>query len=234
MALQKWVRHCPAGLLHTMAAATTSEKLRKMARLADYPASAYFLARQIFSPELRQSLMAPRLCEADWRDVCFGPLDSVALSDEIAQISFWELRTYMLSTLLRDTDQMGMAHGLEIRVPLLDRQLVETMLRLPSRHKLDSRIAKPLLVHAAGDRLPPECVSHPKRGFVLPFDAYFQHAFQEELTECFRGGGDDLFDGDALARLWNGYAAGRVPWGRIWLVFTLRNWLRRVNSPLSK
>ena len=44
---------------------------------------------------------------------------------------------YMATTLLRDADTMSMAHGLEIRVPLLDHKLIELMLSIPSNYKIN-------------------------------------------------------------------------------------------------
>ena len=54
----------------------------------------------------------------------------------------------MLNTLLRDSDVMSMAHGLELRVPLIDHQLADKLLALPGAWKLDGDVPKPLLVGA--------------------------------------------------------------------------------------
>src|SRR5512135_2594366 len=59
--------------------------------------------------------------------------------DPVNRASAWELRTYMQSILLRDTDQMSMAHALEVRVPLIDHRLVEFMFSLNGDCKVDPR-----------------------------------------------------------------------------------------------
>jgi asparagine synthase (glutamine-hydrolysing) len=51
--------------------------------------------------------------------------------DPVNRVSYLELRNYMLNTLLRDTDFMSMAHGLEVRVPLIDHKLIEYLFTLP-------------------------------------------------------------------------------------------------------
>ncbi len=76
----------------------------------------------------------------------------------------------MLSTLLRDTDQMSMAHALEIRVPLIDHKLVEFLFTLPGSLKVDKNFPKPLLTKALGNDIPKECIFRPKQGFELPFN----------------------------------------------------------------
>ena len=68
--------------------------------------------------------------------------------DAINRVSYLEARCYMLNTLLRDSDVMSMAHGLELRVPLIDHVLADKVMALPGAWKLDSNVPKPLLVHA--------------------------------------------------------------------------------------
>ena len=69
--------------------------------------------------------------------------------DPVNRVSYLEARCYMLNTLLRDSDFMSMAHGLEVRVPLIDHQLARRVLALPGSWKLDSGTPKPLLGQSA-------------------------------------------------------------------------------------
>jgi asparagine synthase (glutamine-hydrolysing) len=88
--------------------------------------------------------------------------------DPVAQLSRLELRGYMANTLLRDTDAVTMHHGLELRVPFLDNDLVDLLLQLPSAYKFRPGSSKPLLWDAMAERLPPDLGQVPKRGFELP------------------------------------------------------------------
>src|SRR5439155_7597659 len=76
--------------------------------------------------------------------------------DAFTAVSCLEARSYMVSTLLRDTDAMSMAHSLEVRVPFLDHVLVESVMRLPESAKKNGKVPKPLLVRALQDLLPNE------------------------------------------------------------------------------
>jgi asparagine synthase (glutamine-hydrolysing) len=82
-----------------------------------------------------------------------------------------ELSNYLLNTLLRDADVMSMAHGVELRVPMLDRGLVESVASLPPELKLERGEIKPLLV-AAVPELPPSVRRAKKEGFDLPFERW--------------------------------------------------------------
>jgi asparagine synthase (glutamine-hydrolysing) len=205
------------------------EAMHKVAALASWPYSAYFLNRQIFSEATRLAATTCRQTASaqDWPAIAFRKLNAATKAsgdDDINRISFLELNTYLRSTLLRDADQTGMAHGLEIRAPLLDHKLVEHMLRCPGQMKISSDGQKPMLAAAAG--LPRAIGQQPKRGFVLPYDQILHDVWQEELAETFNQP-SPLFTANVLQNWWLGYQEGNTPWTRIWTVFTLLHWLKR-------
>lgn len=84
------------------------------------------------------------------------------------------LRTYLLDDLLPKADRMSMAHGLEVRSPFLDRDLVEFALRLPPRLHLRALSRKRVLRAAMADLLPPAVLRRRKRGFAVPVDRWFR------------------------------------------------------------
>jgi asparagine synthase (glutamine-hydrolysing) len=71
--------------------------------------------------------------------------------------------------LLRDSDVFSMAHGLELRVPLLDHEFVAATTNLPGAWKRPKQCPKPLLVDAVGQRLPRRVTTQKKRGFTFPW-----------------------------------------------------------------
>ncbi len=90
------------------------------------------------------------------------------------KISFFELNMYMKNQLLRDTDVFGMANSLEIRVPFLDKELVDYVLRISPEKKYDQNINKIILADATRSLLPNEVIDRPKMGFTLPFEYWFR------------------------------------------------------------
>jgi asparagine synthase (glutamine-hydrolysing) len=87
------------------------------------------------------------------------------------QVSLLELSCYMRNQLLRDSDVMSMAWGLELRVPLVDRVLLETISSIPSNLRLQTE--KFLLVQAIPE-IPNWVVNRPKRGFFFPFQKWIE------------------------------------------------------------
>ena len=107
--------------------------------------------------------------KAPWWHWLQQSASSVAKLDSFAAVSCMEANSYLVNTLLRDTDSMSMAHSLEVRVPFLDHPLVEFVTGLPQKAKLRKGIPKALLVSALEDILPDEVVRQTKRGFTFPW-----------------------------------------------------------------
>jgi asparagine synthase (glutamine-hydrolysing) len=179
------------------------------------PVSLYLLRREVFAPADRRAL-APlppgsdplagvgEAYVADWRSEVVG-------LDPENQVSALEMTAYMRHMLLRDADVFSMAHGLELRVPLLDHEFVDAATALPGAWKRPGKVPKPLLVEAAGARLPAAVTRQPKRGFTFPWAEWFRgplaSAAGDRLTD--RAVWDRLgFDPATPGRLWERFRRG--------------------------
>lgn len=91
----------------------------------------------------------------------------------LSRISVAEMSTYMQNVLLRDTDQMSMANGLEVRVPFLDHDFVGYVLGIRDAIK-NPTPPKQLLIAAFNDLIPAEIYNRPKMGFVLPYEKWMK------------------------------------------------------------
>jgi len=208
------------------------EAMRKVADTLITTRNPYLLSRRLFSDGQLSRLLSRSIPFSNtWEEEAFGRLEAeIRLYDPINRISAFELQTYMLSTLLRDTDQMSMAHALEVRVPLIDPLLVEFCFTVPGSCKIENGQPKPLLTRSLGDLLPQACVHRPKRGFVLPFQLWLSGALKSEMRASLTGVASrepTLFEPGALAALWAQYQSGRVNWSRVWSIFVLRRWMQQ-------
>jgi asparagine synthase (glutamine-hydrolysing) len=160
----------------------------------------------------------------------------------LQRVSWNELTGYMRNTLLRDSDVFSMAHGLELRVPFLDREVAEAAFRCADALKLSRGLArgtaKPLLVDAVRDLLPPDVWDRPKQGFVLPFADWMRGPLAAEV-------GAALGDADRLHSLgiapraacdvWTAFSRGQagVTWSRPWALYSLVRWADAVGVTAS-
>jgi asparagine synthase (glutamine-hydrolysing) len=207
------------------------EALRKAGALLQSDLPSYFSTRQMFDSLQVSRLLLPELLTQSngWQPSTFTRLATeTAGYDRVNRASALELQTYMLSTLLRDTDQMSMAHALEVRTPLLDHKLVEMIFRLDGSYKLDQRQPKPLLTYALNGSLPSECVHRSKQGFELPFAIWLRSCLQNQMEANFQNrfnGRAFLFEPAELRKIWHQFKSGQLGWGRVWSIFVLCNWL---------
>ena len=160
-------------------------------------------------------------------------IDREAELDLMSLVSYAEARTYMHDVLLRDTDQMSMSRGLEVRVPLLDHRLVEHLMRMPESAKSTAQgPPKALLIESLAHALPPFCVDRPKRGFVLPLDIWMRgglRSFCEQHLGPAGLAGRGICRPAAIQSVWRSYLSGKpsTTWSRPWALVTLNAWLER-------
>jgi asparagine synthase (glutamine-hydrolysing) len=201
-------------------------------------AALYPLTRQLLTDEQRLSLFitAWRRRFSDLQDPYVSLLrDAFArmqASGSLTQVSYAESRTYMHDVLLRDADQMSMAHALEVRVPLVDHVLADFVMAVPDPLKTPGATPKPLLVESLGAALPRAIVNRPKKGFTLPFEPWMRNqlrGFCENRLGAAGLAGRGMFDPVRLASMWTSFQRGGtdVTWSRLWVLVTLETWLAR-------
>jgi asparagine synthase (glutamine-hydrolysing) len=120
--------------------------------------------------------------------------DRVADTSWLAQLQYFDTKTYLPADVLTKVDRMSMAHSLEVRGPFLDHVLVEYVSRLPAKMKFRDGISKYLLKQVASRYLPSEIVHRKKQGFGVPLEYWFKG---ESLKGYVR---DILFDSRSRAR----------------------------------
>ncbi len=101
----------------------------------------------------------------------------------LATALYLDYRTFLSDDILALSDRLSMAHSLEIRVPLVDHELVERVFPLPDRVKIGWWRTKALMKRALRHRLLPEQFRAPKRGFVGPTGAWLRHELRGMLLD---------------------------------------------------
>lgn len=145
----------------------------------------------------------------------------------LSKVSYSEITTYMENVLLRDSDQMSMAHALEIRVPFLDHELLEYVFAIPDAIKYP-HYPKKLLVESVGDLLPNEVVHRPKMGFTFPWEKWMKNEMKTYCEERIISFADrEQIRGSKIKSYWNLFlrGSGKIQWSKIWFIVVLENWL---------
>ncbi len=143
----------------------------KYAGLAEYGHSlsgAYLLRRALHMPWELAELMEPAMARDGLEELAtMNRLDASidGLDSDRLAVSALEMQWYMRNQLLRDADWAGMAHSLEIRVPLVDLQLLQDFVELPD---YDANSEKRTIVRRVAPDLPEGVLNRPKTGFSVP------------------------------------------------------------------
>lgn len=214
-------------------------KARRFARLAVLPAPVQY-ARWIsqtaggFSPAERRCLYrdsrpVDEAGEISWMESLFQGSGS----DHPSEQAMWaDLRSYLAYDLLPKVDIASMAHGLEVRSPMLDLHVLEWATGLPLAEKIRGSCLKRILRRACADLLPPEVRGRGKMGFGMPVGAWLRGALAPFLEET-------LFERDGFAaryfhlpvlRTWVAeHRAARQDRGQqLWTLLMLQLWYREV------
>jgi asparagine synthase (glutamine-hydrolysing) len=141
------------------------------------------------------------------------------------QTSWAELFGYTEPMLLRDSDVMSMACGLELRVPFMDHQIVEIALRMPQRFQ---RPGKRLLRQACADLFPSGYLNRPKQAFALPMAAWMRGSLRPlclQQLEFLSSTG--CLEPAWIRNLWTAFESGALHWSRPWNLVVLGEFVRR-------
>jgi asparagine synthase (glutamine-hydrolysing) len=233
---RRWA-HVPRSLRSVVVAAfprvAKSDRILKLGALARNDGRVihpYFLSRMLFTPCQRDRLV-PAWDERAVDRTNATLRDSVSRTrglDSVNQVSYLESRCYMLNTLLRDADVMSMAHGLEIRVPLIDHRLAERLFAIAGSWKLDGDVPKPLLVEALQGALPAQIVRRKKKGFTLPFERWLRDELRSGVETVIQkvstGPLSSVLDSSAAHDVWTDFLEGKTSWSRPWAIYVLQRW----------
>jgi asparagine synthase (glutamine-hydrolysing) len=146
------------------------------------------------------------------------------------RVSYLDFPAHLEARLLRDGDAMSMAHSLEVRPVLLDHEIVEYVMKLPSAQRLQN---KKLLMEAMRGVLPEalrsDLLMRPKRTFTFPFARWLGKDFRSTIGAAFepeRLAQAGVLEPNAVNRLWQRYLKNpeSVGWSRLWSVFVLARW----------
>lgn len=159
------------------------------------------------------SLLSPPVRAEAIRAPMAAALAALETRDPVERTLALDQRFFLTDHNLNYTDKTGMAHGVEIRVPLLDPDLVAWAAQLPARTKLRGRTSKWALRQAIAPDLPPAILTRPKTGFGVPLRSWMRGRMRpmlEELTARTVIEQRGLFAPDAIARLRQDTLSGRV------------------------
>ena len=180
----------------------------------------------------------PAILQPQWADLLrreeltasfLHPLEENAHLSPLARTLALNFRTYLLDDLLVKADRNSMAHGLELRSPFLDTDLMEFAASLPDSLKVRGTTLKVLLRNAFRDLVPDAIMRRGKMGFGIPLPTWFRTHWRPLVEARVAGGESALWEWirpDPIREMVAEHMAGKADHGhQIWALLTLEGWL---------
>jgi asparagine synthase (glutamine-hydrolysing) len=161
--------------------------------------------------------------------------------DDVATMQFIDINTWLPGDVLVKADRMSMAHGLELRVPFLDREVMAVATRLARAEKTAATTTKFALREAIGTILPHETIDQAQRGFAAPIGQWFRRelsGFAEQVIREART--EDWLDKRAVLDVLRRFRADdpEVTWRQLWVLVVFSLWhqiyVERVFDPVAQ
>ena len=210
-AVLRYVARVPAPLSRPAAALANAvpggRRARRAAHLLGGMGDADRLLRlvEITDHALRRQLSggAGEEAEAERRARAEDVLGDVAGRDLLEQALYLDTRMMLPDGILICNDKMSMSASLELRVPMLDVELMRFVERIPGRMRVRPRDGKRMHRKAMSRLLPRHIVERPKHGFSTPYDRWLRESLGAEVERRYASGSplDELIDSSAVARV---------------------------------
>lgn len=193
-----------------------------------------FLRRTAVAFDFRQKLYSEHLRAElngfDATDFKNNLFESARVSDEREKMLYADAMSYLPDDCLFKVDRMSMAHGLEVRVPFLDRELVEFAAQIPFELKLNGFTSKYILKEAFASFLPRKNLKQRKQGFTLPISSWLRGDLGKTAKRLLLNDGlakRNLFDTQHIKWMLQEHIKGRQEFGhRLWSLAIFEIWAK--------
>lgn len=153
--------------------------------------------------------------------------------DSTKLLQYLDLKTWLLDDALNRADRMSMAHGIEQRVPLLDKELVELAMNIPSKFNLDNKgMGKKIFRESLKEYIPEFVYDEPKRGWFSPMAKWLRGDLKDWAYEILSPGYNrdtaDYLNFTQIRNILDGHISGsKYALNTIWPLITFQVWFKR-------
>ncbi|MDR4513127.1 XrtA/PEP-CTERM system amidotransferase [Nitrosomonas sp.] len=196
----------------------------------------YFHSVSIMSDAMRQRLFAPsfrnHLQAYQAVDVLRAYAEQCPTDDALSRVQYLDMKTYLVGDILTKVDRASMAHALEVRVPLLDHELVEWVSTLPASIKLKDGEGKYIFKKSLEPYLSENILYRNKMGFSIPTADWFRGPLRQRVRDAVLGpvlAETGIFNRDYLEELVDHHQSGRRDYSApLWTLLMFESFVRNI------
>ncbi|MDO4590496.1 MAG: asparagine synthase (glutamine-hydrolyzing) [Slackia sp.] len=202
-----------------------------LTKCAEVPERWYVGQAKVFEPAEADGILKPAYDKGpDAFELCAPYYDRVKDSCELSKKQYLDMNMWLPGDILLKADKMCMAHSLELRVPFLDKKMMEFAEHIPVRYRVNEQGNKQVLRHAANRVLPDEWATRPKKGFPVPIKFWLrEQKYYDYVKGYFTAPwAEEFFDTAKLVALLDDHFEGRaLNQRKIYTALTFLIWYKR-------
>ena len=161
----------------------------------------------------------------DFRELTKPYYDKIKNYDDVAKMQYIDFNFWLIGDILLKADKMSMANSLEVRVPFLDRPLVNEVINIPSKYKIVGNQTKYAFREVCKEELPEKWADKKKLGFPVPIREWIKEEdIYNNIRKIFEDGGE-FFKTDRIIKLLDDHCKGKHDNSRkIWTIYSFLIW----------
>ncbi len=192
----------------------------------------YFIGQAFVfdNKEANQILTDKYKSDLKYQDITKPYFDKVKDKDDLTKMQYLDMNLWLPNDILLKADKMSMANSLELRVPILDKEVFKLASTIPTEYKLSHGTTKYILRKSASKRIPESWYKRRKKGFPVPIIKWFREEkyynivkkmFEEDFTK-------EFFDQQKLLKMLEKHYKGQKNYCRkIWNVYVFLVWYKK-------
>ena len=185
----------------------------------------------VYRPDEIDDIVRPEYAGGpDAFELCAPVYDRVQDFCDLSKRQYLDMNMWLPGDILLKADKMCMAHSLELRVPFLDKKVMEFAQHIPARFRVNENGNKQVVRHAANRVLPDEWATRPKKGFPVPLKFWLrEQKYYDYVKEYFIAPwAEEFFDTSKLMQMLDDHFEGRaLNQRKIYTALTFLIWYKR-------
>lgn len=179
----------------------------------------------IFDESEKKKILKNKKKDLCFKDVTKSYYEKCKEYDDVTKMQYIDFNTWLIGDILLKADKMSMANSLEVRVPYLDRVLIDSMRKIPTKYKINDGQTKYAFRNVAKKELADKVANKKKLGFPVPIRVWLRENDTYELIKKTFESDNQFFNKKEIIKLLDAHYKGKRDNSRkIWTVYTFLVW----------
>lgn len=182
----------------------------------------------IFDAEEKRNVLSEDLRDYNYQDLTKPYYEKVKNMDDVVKMQYMDYHFWLVGDILLKADKMSMANSLEVRVPFLDKKVVEMGTTIPTKYKVNKKTTKIAFRKVANRLLDDVVANKDKLGFPVPLREWLKNKEQYDIIKKEFVSANKFFNVSYILKLLNDHFEEKVDNSRkIWTIYSFLVWYKQ-------